>query len=480
NEAARFLLLFPTKALAQDQLRSLKQYALELAVATFDGDTPQSDRRDIRRSTQVVLTNPDMLHVGILPHHRHWATFLANLRYVVIDEAHAYRGVFGSHVANILRRLRRACALYGNQPSFIASSATIANPGEHVRALTGEPATVVDHDGSPHGSRTFVLWNPPVVEPRTMTRRNAGNEAADLIAMLVRAGIRAIAFAKSRKVAELLSIYAKRVLQRDARSWARGHDSADDLAGRVAAYRAGYSHEVRRELERQLAEGQLLAVTSTNALELGIDIGDLSATILTGYPGSVASVWQQVGRSGRATEESLAILVAQDDPLDQHLMRRPSTLFSASSEEVRINPTNPQIVRQHVLCASYEAPITAEDTAFFGDTLFDAIKQLLFDGAMVRREDRWLPSSDQGYPASAVNIRSTSSEAYQLLLDDRVVEVVEASMAFSQLHPGAIYLHQGESLLIVSMDHNARHARARRFEEPLFSQAEEQTTIRVL
>ncbi|MGQ9668435.1 MAG: DEAD/DEAH box helicase, partial [Anaerolineae bacterium] len=298
---ARALYLFPIKALAQDQLRALRQIlermGWELPLGTYDGDTPQTARARLRKSAAILLTNPDMLHVGILPNHTAWSHFLANLRYVVIDEAHAYRGVFGSQVACVLRRLRRLCAFYGNYPQFICCSATISNPGEHVRALTGLPARVITDDGAPAGPKRFVLWNPPFLDVARTSRRSANSEAAFLQTELALAGVRHIVFTRSRKVAELILLYVRRALQ----------EQAPALVERIKSYRAGYLPEQRRRIEQELFQGQLLGVTATTALEMGIDIGDLDAAVLVGYPGPIASPWQQAGRAGRRRDESLAV-----------------------------------------------------------------------------------------------------------------------------------------------------------------------------
>jgi len=350
---ARALYLFPTKALAQDQLRSLAALTegdfRGIRFGTYDGDTPQAARSRLRREASVLLTNPDMLHVGILPNHNLWAGFFANLRFVVIDEAHVYRGVFGSHVANVLRRLWRVCARYGAAPQIIACSATIANPGEHLHRLAGIEPVVIDDDGAPASARDFVLWNPPFVDAARTARRSANIEAARLLAQLVQAGVRTIAFSRARRVAELILLYTRRILQ----------DQAPALADRVRAYRAGYRPEQRREIEHGLrAGGNLLGVTATSALELGIDIGDLDASLLVGYPGTIASLWQQAGRAGRGTRQALSLLIAQDNPLDQYFMRHPRDLFGRPHEHALIDPSNPYVLEQHLPCAAHESPLS--------------------------------------------------------------------------------------------------------------------------
>jgi len=343
------LYLFPTKALAQDQLRALKELAAgclppsDLKVETYDGDTPPGQRARIRAQARVVITNPDMLSLGILPNHAMWSRFFRHLKYVVVDEAHAYRGVFGSHVANVLRRLRRICAHYGSQPQFICCSATVANPGEHMTRLTGVEPVVVDQDGSPHGPRDFVLWNPPLIDAPSGTRRSANTEATHLFVELVLAGIRNITFTRSRRTAELIQLYARGVLA----------DQAPRLMDRVRTYRAGYLPRQRREIEQGLFKGQILGVTATTALELGVDIGNLDATVLVGYPGTIASTWQQAGRAGRGEAHALSFLIGLDGPLDQYLMRHPDYLFKRSVEHALIDPSNPYILPAHLCCAAF-------------------------------------------------------------------------------------------------------------------------------
>lgn len=476
DRLARALYLFPTKALAQDQLRSLREMLGpdfdRLGVATFDGDTPPAERSRIKRSARLVLTNPDMLHLGILPNHGGWAPLLRNLRFLVVDEAHVYRGVFGSHVANVFRRLRRLCARYGSRPQVIAASATIANPGEHLRRLVGEEVRVVDSDGSPHGPKDFILWNPPVIDRYLGTRRSANVEAAWLFAELVRSGVRTIVFARTRRLAELISIYARDYLSRHA----------PDLAARIATYRAGYLPEERRRLERALFTGELLGVAATTALELGVDIGDLGATVLTGYPGSIASTWQQAGRSGRGTEPSLSVLVAYDDPLDQYFMREPQALFGRPHESALINPDNPYILRPHLLCAAYELPIR-DDEDSFGPAARPLLAELTEQGLLRWRNGHFYPSAEVGYPAEHVDIRSTSEADYEVVDLSRggaLLETVDGTVAFFQVHPGAVYLHQGETYLIEELDLVGRRAYARPVEVNYYTQVKDLTTLELV
>ncbi|MEX2421345.1 MAG: helicase-related protein, partial [Actinomycetota bacterium] len=358
----------------------------------YDGDTAQEERRLIRSNANVVLTNPDMLHASLLPDHAHWANFFLRLRFVVVDEAHIARGVFGTHVSMILRRLRRLVAHYGGEPQWVLASATIGNPGELAERLTGLPFTVVEHDASPSGEKVFALWNPPIVDDLSGARRSALTDASQLVADLVEHGVRTIAFARSRRGAELLAEFAKQ------RVGAVDRD-------RIKAYRAGYLPEERRELERALAEGDLLAMCSTNALELGIDIGSLDAAVLTGYPGTRASMWQQAGRAGRSSEGSLAVLIAYDDPLDQYLVAHPEDLFDRPPEACVIDPTNPFIVEPHLACAVREQPLTEDELEVFGPEGAAAAERMLEAGTLVRR-GALLHHPGRGAPHRGLDIRS--------------------------------------------------------------------------
>jgi len=459
DKNSRALYIFPTKALAQDQLRSLKQIARPLslraatnrgeaispgAVATFDGDTPQSERANIRKQARVILTNPDMLHLGILPNHQSWSRLFRNLKYVVIDETHIYRGVFGSHVANVLRRLRRLCAFYSSDPQFICCSATIANPEEHAQNLVGLPFEAVVEDGSPHGEKYFVFWNPPVISEDKDARRSSNSEAALLLKELVQKEIRSLVFASSRKLTELVYIYTQEQLP-------------PSLSDKISPYRAGYLPEDRRRIEHQFFDGELLGLVATTALELGINIGDLDATVLTGYPGSISSAWQQAGRSGRSTHSSLSFLIAQENPLDQYLMRNPDFFFSKNFDNAIINPDNPYILKPHLLCAAWEKPLEDKDEEFFDDNSA-MLTELEQEGRLRKRYEKWHPAPSISYPAQDINIRATSGQNYAVMdgRDGCLLETVEASVAFFQVHPGAIYLHQGESYLIKALD-LARH-----------------------
>jgi len=379
ERGSRALYLFPTKALAQDQWRGLQELFCPHLLnaeefATFDGDTPRAERPEIRKRARIILTNPDMLHIGILPNHLSWSRLLRHLRYVVVDEAHIYRGVFGSHVACVLRRLRRLCQLYGSNPQFICCSATIANPGEHAEKLVGLPFTVVDNDGSPHGGKDFVFWNPPIIDEAKSVRRSANSEATNLFTELVSRDIHSLTFARSRRLTELIYTYSRQRLA----------ETAPALAGRIKAYRAGYLPQERRQIEQELFSGQLLGVVATTALELGIDIGDMEATVLTGYPGSIASTWQQAGRTGRGRDRSLSFLIGLDNPLDQYFMRHPDFFFQKGFENALVNPDNPYILRAHLLCAAWELPLSS-DEEIFGSTFRQRRAELEEQGVLRER-----------------------------------------------------------------------------------------------
>ena len=443
---ARALYLFPTKALAQDQRGKID--ALKLAAvptATYDGDTPKEERTWVKRTARLVITNPDMLHVGVLPYHAGWGTFFRNLRYVVVDEAHIYRGVFGAHVANILRRLRRICAHYGASPQFLACSATIANPQDLFRKLTGLEARAISGTGAPTGAKRFVFWNPPVIDVATGTRRSTNAEATTLFTTLIGENVRTIAFTRARKQAELLLSYSRAALERTSRP---------ELAHRVLSYRAGYTPAQRREIERRLWNGELLGVTATNALELGVDIGGVDACVMTGYPGTVASTWQQAGRAGRGKDGSLAVLVASANPLDQFLMRQPDYFFGKAHEHAALDQTNRHILGGHLLCAAYERPLEERDFALFGGEKARHIThRLCEEEALSARGDRFVYAG-QTYPASLVNIRSASANQFTIVDESRraVLGTVEEAKAYETLHPGAVYLHMGDSYLVETLD----------------------------
>ncbi len=440
----RGLLIYPTKALAQDQLGKLGAFGAGsvFTANTYDGDTPQSQRRRIRQHSQVILTNPDMLHLAICPYHESWADFFRHLKYVVLDEVHTYRGVFGSHTGNVLRRLRRIARHHGADPQFICTSATIGNPQAHCERLVGVEFEVVDEDSSAQGRRFFVFWNPPVVQQEAGRRRSGNIEAAELTVRLAREGIRTITFTQARQQAELVLQYMR----------ARTDDKA--LRKRLMAYRGGYLPEQRREIEQQLFAGDLMAVAATDALELGVDIGGLDAVVMTGYPGSISSVWQQAGRAGRGQQDALAVLVAMPGGIDQYVTEHPDYLLAADQERVLINPENRFILGAHLLCAAYELPLSARDDEFFGAEMSQVLAVLAEHGYVVeRRRWHWSGPADI-YPAAEVGIRSSGGTGYDIVDTGReeVLGTIDKNSAFWMTHPGAVYLHQGENYLVSGLD----------------------------
>ncbi|MDR7481546.1 MAG: DUF1998 domain-containing protein [Armatimonadota bacterium] len=441
------LFLFPTKALAQDQLDSLRAFELpDLPVETYDGDTPARQRAAIRDRARILLTNPDMLHIGILPQHFRWRRFLGGLRFVVADEMHVYRGVFGSHVANVLRRLWRVCRFHGAAPQVICTSATVANAREFAERLLGVPVTTIAADGAPAGPRWFVLWNPPLREGAA-GRRSALGEATALFSELTARGVRTIAFTKARKVTELIARYATRRLR----------ETAPEAAARISPYRAGYLPADRRRIERRLFHGELYGVVATSALELGIDVGGLDAAVLVGFPGTIASTWQRAGRAGRGAAPALAVLVAGDDALDQYLMRHPDYLFDRPCEHAIIDPENPYILARHLRCAAAELPLIEADTTLFGARTRELLPLLVEAGDLVPRRGRWYWVGRQRYPAQEVDLRAASGVTFRIVAPRRVtIGTVDDARVFEQAHPGAIYLHQGETYLVRALDLHGR------------------------
>jgi len=461
----RALYLYPTKALAQDQLRAVSALGLpRLRPAIYDGDTERERRWHIRRWANLVLTNPDMLHVGVLPHHDRWAELLSRLRYVVVDEAHVYRGVFGSHVANVLRRLRRLAAVYGSEPQFLLASATIANPGELAHALTGVDATVVGEDGAPRAERTIALWNPPLTDPELGLRASPLGEASKLLAELVSRGQRTICFAKSRRAAELIHRFAV--------------DRLDDraLAARLAPYRAGYTPQQRREIERRLVEGELLGVSATDALELGIDVGLLDAAISVGFPGTVASLRQQWGRAGRRGH-GLAVMVASDDGLDQYFMREPETLLARRVEAAILDHENRRVLDGHVLAAAFEAPIDDADRATLGDVALARAAEL----PELRSTPAGFVWAGRDYPAARTSLRSTGPDSFTIVdaSTGSVLGLVEREKAYATIHEGAVYLHLGEQFLVRELDLDARRALVEPHAGDWYTQAKKETTTAI-
>ncbi len=466
---ARALYLYPTKALAQDQARAINAFKLTQHVrpAIYDGDTPSQERPAIRRKANLVITNPDMLHIGILPHHEQWATFLMNLRIVVIDEAHVYRGVFGSHVANVIRRLRRACQIHGSDPTFILTSATIANPQELAQELTGEPeVNLIDNDSGPKPSRQIAIWNPPLIDPTLGTRASVLAEAAEILADLVSKHTRTICFMKSRKGVELIL----RMTQDRLR------DEDPDLVDRLAPYRAGYTPAQRHEIEAKLVSGELLGVVATDALELGIDIGQLDAAICVTFPGTVASLRQMWGRAGRRNK-GLAVYVAGEDALDQFFARHPDEFLRRPVEAAIVDPESPEIRGAHLLCAAREAPLTETDTALLGDDLIERATELADAGLLRQRASGFVLPRGDDYPAAHVALRSSSADSFVLIdaSSGELIGTIEAGRAYNTVHEGAIYLHMGRSYLVHELDLNARRALLEPFTGDYFTQAKRES-----
>jgi DEAD/DEAH box helicase domain-containing protein len=470
---ARALYLYPTKALAQDQARALNAFGLHKQVrpAIYDGDTKREERAAVRRRSNLILTNPDMLHVGILPHHARWGDFFANLAAVVVDEAHVYRGVFGSHVANVLRRLRRIANAYGTEPRFLLASATIANPAELAERLTGLDVELVDRDGSPGARRQIAMWNPPVVDEALQTRRSALAEASEMVAELVRAGSRTICFMKSRKGVELVARLTKLELE----------ESGDvDLAERVAPYRAGYTPQQRRELEGRLTRGELLAVVTTDALELGIDIGALDAAVVVTFPGTVASLKQMWGRAGRRGR-GLAVYVAGEDALDQFFCRHPDDFLERPVEAAILHHENEQIHLAHLLCAAHEGPLSDSDAETLGPRWRSHAEVLVAQGHLVQRRDGLVLRHPEEFPAAKVSLRSASPDSFAVVdvAQGELLGSVEASRAFTTVHDGAIYLHMGRSYEVKELDVQARRALVAPFEGSYYTQPKRETMTEI-
>jgi DEAD/DEAH box helicase domain-containing protein len=467
DRTARALYLYPTKSLAQDQARALHSFGLPKAIrpAIYDGDTPRPERAAIRKRSNVILTNPDMLHVGILPHHPAWAELLANLAFVVVDEAHVYRGVFGSHVANVLRRLRRAAAIHGTEPRFLLASATIANPVELAEQLTGlDDFNLIDTDTAPRAARRVAMWNPPLLDEALGVRGSALYEAAELLAELVSSGARTICFIKSRKGVELILRHTTDRL------------AGSELADRIAPYRAGYTPAQRREIETRLVHGDLLAVVATDALELGIDIGELDAAICVTFPGTVASLKQMWGRAGRRGR-GLAVYIAGEDALDQFFCRHPDEFLNRPVEAAILDPRSPEIQTEHLLCAAHEAPLSDADEEFFGPSWRERTEALVDAGLLRERATGFVPRRADDYPAARVALRSASSETFALIevSSGEVLGSIEAARAYSTVHEGAVYLHLGRSYNVLELDLRAGRALLEPFSGDYFTQAKRES-----
>ncbi|MBS1716628.1 MAG: DEAD/DEAH box helicase [Armatimonadetes bacterium] len=436
---ARALYLFPTKALAQDQLGKLQALLgpVGIRAATYDGDTPRSQRSAIRNSAQVILTNPDMLHLGILPGHENWGPFLRSLRFIVIDEMHTYRGIFGSHVANVIRRLLRLCEFRHSSPTVIGCSATIGNPEALFRQLVGRKPVVIDGDGAPDGRKSLVFWNPPLIGAYDEGDRFSANKTtAEIVLMLGELGLRSLAFNRARVSAELVLRYI--------REGCEGRPGLNPQ--QFESYRAGYTPKERRDIEKRLFKGDLRGLSATNAMELGIDLGDLDAVILNGYPGTISSFWQQVGRAGRGAKDSLAIYVAHDDPLEQYLIREPARVLDSKVENVAINPENKHILPSHLLCAAYERPIGPSELAAFGDSAIETAEGMDRAGELEFRAGRFYYPSHEA-PAGKINLRGSSGQSITLLVNGQELGSMERWRAMQGAHEGAIYLHRGQTYL---------------------------------
>ncbi len=478
--ATRALYLFPTKALAQDQLAELRALAAgpplsELgpqAFATYDGDTPQSARAQIRRTARIVISNPDMLHAGILPHHTRWASFFQGLDYIVLDEIHTYRGVFGSHVANVLRRLKRICHFYGTSPQFICASATIANPLDLAEKLVEEPFTLIgpEADGSPQGEKHFLFYNPPLVDRELGIRRSAVSDTRLLAERFVEARVQTIVFARARLTTEVLLTYLRDAAVRDGLP-----------AERVQGYRGGYLPLERRRIEQGLRRREVLGVVTTNALELGINIGHLDACIMTGYPGTIASTWQQAGRAGRRADTSIAVLIAGASPLDQYIINHPDYFFGRTPEQALLNPDNLVIAVNHIQCAAFELPF-AQGEAFGRFPHTQEVLAYLEEEDLLRLSGRQWHYVDQTYPAESVSLRTAQMDNFvivDLAHDATVIGVVDRQSAPFLIHEGAIYLHGGESYLVNRLDWAARRAEVEPLEAGYYTQASQSTSVQV-
>ncbi len=476
DQAACALYLFPTKALAHDQVASCLSLFGDLlpraTVQAYDGDTPSSQRAAVRRQARLLVTNPDMLHTGILPYHTRWARFFANLRYVVLDELHTYRGIFGGHMANLLRRLQRICRFYGTAPRFICTSATIANPRQLAEQLTEAPVRLVDDDGSPQGERHFILYNPPLADAASGMRRSSTLAAKDIAARFLRAGVHTIIFTRARMTTEVLLGYLRDALAADG-----------DNPQAVQGYRGGYLPLERRAIERGLREGKVRGVVATNALELGIDIGTLSACVMAGYPGTIASTWQQAGRAGRRAGPAVAVLVAGASPLDQYLVTHPDYFFGRPAEQGLINPDNPAILSSHLACAAFELPFERDEPFGRAPDTQAMLDALAGDGLLYRHDSRytWIGG---GYPAAQVSLR-TSTTDWVLIHDVStepvgVVGQVDRPTAPLLLHEGAVYLHAGETYIVESLDWEKGLACVRPASVDYYTQASSVTEVHIV
>jgi DEAD/DEAH box helicase domain-containing protein len=471
---ARVIYLYPTKALAEDQLHEFQTAVNEidgdLRAFTYDGDTPQDARKAIRQRAAVVMTNPDMLHSGILPHHTKWAKVFENLRYIVIDELHYYRGVYGSHVANLLRRLRRICEFYGSKPQFVCSSATIANPRKLAEALTGSPFDMVDRNGAPAGEKYFLFYNPPVVNRQLGIRRSYINETRRIALEFIEREQQTLVFANNRLATEILITYLKDAC-----------DRAPLPPETVRGYRGGYLPKERREIERKLRDGEIRAVVATNALELGIDIGSLDAVVMAGYPGTIASTWQRAGRAGRRQSTSAAVLVASSAPLDQYIIEHPDYFFERPPEHAHINPDNVEIMLGHLKCAAFELPLTEGEK--FGPHETGPLCQFLEETGFLHRSAGAWHWTSETYPADATSLRSITSDNFVVIditTEPAVIAEVSFPTALTTLHEKAIYLHEARQYHVDRFDYHERKAYVRRVNCDYFTDAIDYTQVQTL
>jgi DEAD/DEAH box helicase domain-containing protein len=474
NADTRALYLFPTKALAQDQLAELHDLGTRLddrfGVFTYDGDTPADARKAIREQGHIVLTNPDMLHTGILPHHTRWTRLFENLRYIVLDELHTYRGVFGSHLCNVLRRLRRIANFYGSNPQFICSSATIANPGELAARLLEAPVNVIESNGAPAAEKLFVFYNPPVVNRHLGIRRSYINETSRVAQEFLKRGLQTIVFANSRLHTEVLLTYLRQALPKPP-----GQPET------IQGYRGGYLPGERREIERGLREGRIRGVVSTNALELGIDIGSLDAAVMAGYPGTIASTWQRAGRAGRRSGSSCAVMIASSAPLDQYIVQHPDYFLGRSPEHAYIQPDNLEILINHLKCAAFELPIASNEK--FGDVeLTEICERLAEAGFLHRTGDHW-HWTQESYPADTISLRSVTSDNFVIVDitgEPEIIGEVDFTSALTTVHPQGIYLHQGQQYHVERLDFAERKAYVKKVDSDYYTDAIRYTQVRIL
>lgn len=474
DPSSRALYIFPTKALSQDQRAELDEtielLPEEIRIFTYDGDTPQDARKAIRSRGHIVLTNPDMLHTGILPHHTKWIKLFENLKYVVIDELHNYRGIFGSHLANVLRRLKRITRFYGSSPRFILSTATIANPLEMAEKMIEEETTLIDNNGAPRGKKYIIFYTPPVVNKFLGIRRSYVNESRRIASLFLEKNLQTIVFAQSRLITEVLLTYLKEDIEKSIKD-----------EGLIRGYRGGYLPLKRREIEKGLREGKILGVVSTNALELGIDIGTLDVAVLAGYPGSITSTWQRAGRAGRKAGGSAAVLVASSSPLDQFIINHPDYFFSKSPEKALINPDNLSILTSHIECAAFELPF--QDGEKFGRMEIGEILRFLEEEQLLHHsQDKWYWISD-AYPADNVSLRSISSDNFVVVNTSgkpQAIAEVDFSSALTTLHPKAIYICEGEQYFVEKLDYDERKAYVKKTDVDYFTDAIDYTKIKIL